>query len=437
MKKILSFLLCFTFVFLLSGCQGSTSDPDYRDNEAYVEHEGFAEALKSDYLTFRKKYPEMESETFYYVNALNRIPEGREIKYCLTNAFADGWREAGTIDITSRGVNVSDEQDIFTLFGKHFPLNSVMTMTGYGSVDDLRDDIGQVQTYAELGSSCAFSVNHYSKRPEYVDTVYFGTTDNVMKVDLSFGELIQPPDRSIQITEKNIYYFVYEYGDMANSSIIVSQIPRDGGEVVTKRILYSDVGLPALFNGSFCKNIFVDGDYLFFLGDYVISAEPEVVSEFYVTAYNLKTNVFDTYRTQDFKGMGKLFRYENGLGVMTAMYDESGYFSDMGIRFLDFDASKCKLSKKGDLSLPQSEDWSYDMGLSGRDFYCIGDTLCGILTYKANDSMLMYIEIDLKTGTVTSCVPFAKNDKKETRGWVYGSVLIRDNGQAVSEHNCS
>lgn len=77
------------------------------------------------------------------------------------------------------------------------------------------------------------------------------------------------------------------------------------------------------------------------------------------------------------------------------------------------------------------------MGLSEREFYCIDGMLCGVLTYKANGAMLMYVEIDLRTGEVTTCVPFAKNDSKQTKGWVFGSVLIRDNGKAVSQHNCS
>lgn len=437
MKRYLSVLLSFALMFLLAGCQGNTGDPDFRDEATYDAQEGFAESLKSDYLSFRKKYPEMKNDVCFYVNAQNKMPEGREVKYCLTKAFGSGWREAGTLKITTNGVNVSDEQMIFSLYGKHFPVKTVTEMTDYETIDLLRDKVGQVQTYAELGNFCAFTVNQYAKRPEYIDTVFFGTTDTVRSVDISLGEFSQPPDRSIQITNKYINYFAYEYEDITNSSIIIAQIPRDGGEVITRKILCSDLGLPPLFNGNFCENIFIDGDYLFFLSDYLLSTEPEYVSEFYITAYNLKTYEFNVYKTQDFKGVGKLFRYENGVGVTTAMLDDNGYFSDMGVRFLDFDENNCKLSKKSDLSLPQSEDWSYGISLSGRDFYCIGDTLCGVLTYKGNDAMLMYVEIDLKTGAVTSCIPFAKNDSKETKGWVYGSFLIRDNGKAVSQHNCS
>lgn len=58
-----------------------------------------------------------------------------------------------------------------------------------------------------LGDFCAFTVNHYDERPEYIDTVYFGEPGSVKSVDISFGEMSQPPDQSLQITEKYIYYF--------------------------------------------------------------------------------------------------------------------------------------------------------------------------------------------------------------------------------------
>ncbi len=435
MKRFLSILLSFVLMLLLAGCQGNTNNPNFRDESAYDERDGFAESLKSDYLSFRKIYPEQKNNVCYYVNAQNKMPEGREVKVCFTNPFSSGWREAGTVNISSMGVDVSDEQYIFT-FGKHFPVNTVTAMTGYQSVDDLFDKIGQVQTYEEFGDFCAFSVNQYDRRPEYVDTVFWGTANDVKSVDISFGKLSQPPDQSLQITEENIYYFAYDYGVLTKSSITVVRIPKDGGKVITKKIFLSDIGFPDLHNKSFSENIFVDGNNLFMLGNFILSVEP-LELEFYIVAYNLETDEFDVYKTQDFKGMGKLFRSDDGLGVMTALFDEQGYYSNMGVRFLNLDENNYKLTFDKDISFAQSENWAYDMGLSEKEFYCIDDMLCGILTYKANCAMMMYVEIDLKTGAVTTCVPFAKNDKKETKGWVFDSILIRDNGRAVSQHNCS
>ena len=311
-----------------------------------------------------------------------------------------------------------------------------MAATGYTSVDDLFDNLGQVQVYEELGDFCAFSVNHYDERPEFMDTVYFGEPGNMKSVDISFGEMNQPPDQTLQITEKYIYYFAYDYEVKTESSVTIVQIPRDGSEVVTKKIFFADIGFPYLYNGNFIENTFVDGDNLFMLGGFMLSAEQQQF-EFYIMAYNLKTDEFDVYKTQDFKGMGKLFRYGDGLGVMTALYDERGYFSEMGVRFLNFDEDSCRLSVKGDLPFAQSENWTYDMSVDGKHFYCIDDTLCGILTNKDNASSFMYVEIDLKTGAVSTCIPFAKNTDKENKGLVLGSMLIRDGGMAVSEHNCS
>lgn len=436
MRRVLSILICLTFMIVLAGCQGKTGDPNYRDETAYVAEEGFAESLKSDYLSFRKKYPEMKNDVCFYVNAQNQMPDNREVKLCFTDMTTGGWREAGTLEITANDIKVAEEQYIFS-FGKHFPVNIVTAMTGCASVNDLFDKIGQVQTYAELGDFCAFSVNRYDKRPNYVDTVYFGTTNDVRSVDIGLGEFSQPPDNSLQITDEYINYFAYDYGDMCDSSIVIAQIPRSGGEVVTKTIRCANLGLPALLNVNFSENIFIDGDYLFFLSGYVVETEPEVVSEFYITTYDLKTDKFDVYKTRDVKGMGKLFRCSNGLGVTTVLYDKDGYFSDMGVRFLNLDEKNCKLSFNKDILFAQSGNWAYDMGLSARDFYCIGDKLCGVLTYKANGAMFEYVEIDLKNGAVTTCVPFAKNDKSENKSWVYGSVIIRDNGKGVSQHNCS
>lgn len=435
MKKLLSVLLSCTLMLLLAGCRGKAADPDFRDMSAYDEQDGFADSLKSDYLSFRKKYPELKNDVCYYVNAQNSMPAGREVKVCFTNAFSDGWREAGALNITSSGINVSDEQYVFS-FGKHFPVKTVMETSGFNTVDELFTNVGQVQTYEELGDFCAFSVNHYNERPVYIDTIYYGTPGNMKSVDVNFGNLRQPPDQSMQITENSIYYYVCDYADPERSSITVVEIPRNGGEVTKKQLLLAGLGLPVLDSKGLIEDIFADGGCLFMLGSFM-PLDKSSEFEFYITVYDLVTDKFDVYHTNDFKGMGKLFRYDDGLGVTTAVYDEKGYFSDMGVRFLNFDPKNCKLSFNKDISFAQSKDWAYDMGLSEREFYCIDGMLCGVLTYKANGAMLMYVEIDLRTGEVTTCVPFAKNDSKQTKGWVFGSVLIRDNGKAVSQHNCS
>lgn len=435
MKKILSFLLCLTITLLLAGCPESKGDPNFRDEAAYDEQDGFAASLTSSYPEFRKKYPEQKNDLCGYIMAQERMPADREVKICFTDVFANGHREAEAMELTPDGIKISDERRIFT-FGKHFSVDAVLAMTGFESVDKLFEGVGQVQVYEELGDFCAFTVNHMGKRPEYIDTVYFGKPGSVKCVDINFGELHQPPDPSLQITEKYIYYFAYDYGDVTESSVTVVQIPRDGGEVVMKKIRFSDIGFPDLRNLNFLENVFVDGDYLFMLGDFVVSGEP-LQSEFHILGYNLKTDAFDVYKTQDVKGMGKLFRYDGGLGVTTAMYDERGYYSEMGVRFLDFDEESCKLSKNRDLPFAQSENWTYDMSVEGKRFYCIGDTLCGVVSNNDNATMYMYIEVDLKTGAVTTCVPFAKNTKRKNKGLTFGSMLIRDGGLAVSEHNCS
>lgn len=151
--------------------------------------------------------------------------------------------------------------------------------------------------------------------------------------------------------------------------------------------------------------------------------------------YDLKTNQFDLIHIQDVDTAGKLFRYGNELGVMTASFGEDGYYSNMEVRFFELNTVKCKLSEKRTLSLPLSADWAYFLE-KGAEFYCIDDTLCGIMTEKGNGSSYAYIEISLKNGAITTFIPFAKKDKKENKGMFYGGILIRENGKAVSPFNC-
>ena len=158
-------------------------------------------------------------------------------------------------------------------------------------------------------------------------------------------------------------------------------------------------------------------------------------TEIDVVVYDLKSNQFDLVHIQDVDTAGKLFRYGNELGVMTASFGEDGYYSNMEVRFFELNTVNCKLSEKRTLSLPLSADWAYFFE-KGTEFYCIDDTLCGIMTEKKNGSSYAYIEINLKNGTVTTFIPFAKKDKKENKGLFYGGILIRENGKAVSTFNC-
>ena len=114
MKKILYLLLCSALVLTLNGCRANNGDPNFRDEAAYDEREGFAESLKSDYLSLRKKYPEQKNDICFYVMAQEEMPENREVKLCFTDVYADGWREAKAMEITSNGVEVSNERRVFT-----------------------------------------------------------------------------------------------------------------------------------------------------------------------------------------------------------------------------------------------------------------------------------------------------------------------------------
>ena len=78
--------------------------------------------------------------------AQNKMPEDSNVIFCLTDVYENGWREATAMEITSRGIDISEDKMIFS-FGKHFPLDIITKMTIYASVDEL----GQVQKYEELG----------------------------------------------------------------------------------------------------------------------------------------------------------------------------------------------------------------------------------------------------------------------------------------------
>ena len=112
----------------------------------------------------------------------------------------------------------------------------------------------------------------------------------------------------LQITEKYVYYFVYDQSDLKNSSITIVQIPREGGDIVTQKIFYEDIGLPDLRNLDFAENIFADSDYPFFLGGFILSSET-LKSEYDIAAYNLKTAEYDVFNIKSIDGVGKLFRW--------------------------------------------------------------------------------------------------------------------------------
>lgn len=428
MKKTVSVLLGFMIIFQLSGCVKKESASVSRDDTAYDEKADFAASLTLNYDILRKKYPEQKNDIFCYVNAQNKIPEGREIKFCMEDFNNPYLHEGKTFNITASGIEVSDEHMLYT-DGRYFPLETVLAMTGKTSLDEVMRDIGQPRVYEELGDFCAFLVENTASD---FDVVYYGIPEHTDTVELKNDDVVI---RSLQITEDSIYCFTLPDKGI-KQSVTVSRIPRNGGEVDTKKILYSDISFPEVFSAKFIENIFVDNDYLFYLAEFVTSVEP-LHSEFYILAYDLKTDGYDVYKTSDIDNVGKVFRYGSGLGFVTSMFDEHGYQTKTGIRFLNFDEANCKFSLKEELLLSQSENWSYSMGILSEHFYCIYDKLCGIMSIKDNSASLAYVEIDLANGTVTTCVPFAKIAKKEYKNLFYGSFTIRDNGKGVSEHNCS
>ncbi len=428
MKKIISVLLGFVLVFQLSGCVKKENDPNFRDDAAYDEKEGFAGSLALNYDVLRKKYPELKNDVFCYVNAQNKIPESREVKLCMQDITNSYLHEGKTLNITASGIEDSNERMLYT-DGRYFPLETVLAMTDKTSLDEVIRDIGQPRVYEELGNLCAFLIENTAS--DY-DVVYYGTPEHTSTIELrSDGAVL----RSLQITEDSIYCFMLLDKDV-EQSVTVYRILRNEDEVVTKKILYSNVGFPDFINAKFIENIFVDGDYLFYLAEFVTSSEP-LHSEFRVLAYDLKTDEYDVYGTDDIDTVGKLFRYKNGLGFVTAMFDERGYQTKTGVRFLDFDKTTCKLSLRKELLLPKSEYWSYAIGILGEHFYCIDDKLCGIMQIKDNAASLAYVEIELIDGAVTTFVPFAKIAKQENKNLLYGNFTIRDKGKGVSEHNCS
>lgn len=440
LKKIICLILGFILVLPLSACEEKQGDPNFRDDAAYDKNEGFAVSLTLNYELLLKRYPQIKNDMFGFINAQNFMPEGREVKVIMDDFTNPSLHEGKTIILTSNGLEISDESLLYT-DGRYFPLETVLAMTGKSTLNEMLLDIGQPRVYEELGDFCAFLIGNPNQTytPSFSigfgdksDVVYYGTPEQAYIAEFRYEE--EAWFRSLQITEDSIYCFMLPYNEVEHS-IIVYQIPRNSSEGFTKQIFYSVIGLPEIFTMKFIENMFVDGDYLFFLGHFLTSIEP-LNSDFYVLAYNLKTDEFDVYKTFDVDYVGKLFRYKNGLGFVTSMYDEQGYLTKTGVRFLDFDEVGCELSFKEDLFLPRSDKWAYDMGIVNELFYCIDNKLCGIMTIKGNSASLVYVEFDLDSnGAVTTCVPFAKFNKEEYKNLVYNNFAIRDNGKGVSEHN--
>lgn len=110
--RVLSLILCCSLVCVLSGCNGMSADPDFRDTEGYNEENGFSASLTLDFEELQKKYPVQQNDICYYIMAQNQMPEERNVKFCFTDIYANGWREARTMEITSKGIGISDERVI-------------------------------------------------------------------------------------------------------------------------------------------------------------------------------------------------------------------------------------------------------------------------------------------------------------------------------------
>lgn len=440
-KKLLGFI-CSVLLLLLTGCSGNHLDPEFRDMEAYDETNGFEASLHLTYDEFREKYGQKYAEQnngfCRYMMAQNRMPEDRQVNFSFFDIH-DDLGESETVEITSNKISISNERMLGSKNGRHFPVDTVVAMTGSGSFEAMQKSIGLPMVYEELGDFCAFAFEGYSSTG-YTVTVYFGNkehTDSV-KIDLSKFHQAYSSLPSLQITENDIFYFE-NIENSYDSYITVTQIPKNKGKISTKKIQYSEVELPNLRNLYFKKNIFVDNGYLFFMGSFVTS-QTEVNGllprEFDIIMYDLKTDKHDTYRLENINNFGKLFRYNSGLGLMTFLYDEWGYSTNLSVSFFDIDKNNCKLLMNSELPLTISTPWAYFF-TGSCDFFCVGDTLCGVMIGREKGTTYVYAEFDLKSGETTTFIPIARNKNKAYYWATYGSVQILDSRGAVSPHNCN
>ncbi len=404
-RKILTYILCTSLTTLtLAACNGGQKKlPESHESSDYTDH------LYMDFADFDGKYRKSSNSAWEYYE-IGGVPEGRTVELCYVN-ITDSSDTIGVV-ISHDGVEVSDTELCAALSG-YYPVDTVKEMLGVDEAEDIPEHIGMQRPYryTEYKGTSALLLK---------DSLVFGSQDSYHNILLD-DRVDEERVHSMQITEDSIYLFELIWS-FRKSSIAITRINlTEESEQSYMLIPFADMGIPDFKGKIEDNNTFIHNEMLYLSVD-------NYGGTHWVGAYNLETNKGANVEIRGYEG--KIFCYDGNIGITTAKANSTGYGTDMSIRFYKFDTEKSELIENNELYIEYPKDAKHIFGLDGNKFYCIGDKLCGVM-YNTSTGFA-YAEIDLKTGKVTSMIPFRQTLKYHT---LVGYTVL-SNGVCVSQHNC-
>lgn len=400
MKKLIAVLLSICTV-LISGCS----------RERCGEHgANITDTLLADFDNFivtSQKY------TKYNADICN-MQEGRVAEIGLTEIFR--YNNSVSLEISSAGVQESNNA-CFAADG-YCPVSSLFKMTGTSTFDQALTSVGQPYTYTELGDKSALLL------ADKKQTLIYGNANRFSKVTLGDKYNITSVI-SLQITDEKLFVFSYPEAKNGKCVVVRNLLLSDSTSLDEIVIPFSDIGFED-FNLHISKyNIFVNNDTLFFIA-YDLDKRCG-----WIIAYNLNTKQYSNIRIENIAGVEQIFCADDGIIVLYNKYDSNGYSNNTFLCRYGFDYASTTFSQESVSVITFPENANYYFSTKGQDSYCVGDTFCGILE-NTRDMSYAYAEFSLSTGKITTFIPF----KPKSSNYAVTGLIIRDNGKAVSRHNC-
>ncbi|MDE6031097.1 MAG: hypothetical protein K2G32_05700, partial [Oscillospiraceae bacterium] len=233
------------------------------------------------------------------------------------------------------------------------------------SRDKIWEQYGQAFWYIEENETEVLVFEHFQGSDTYY-TVFYGNDGDYDMVKINKDDKYSEPCRP-QVTDDKIYLFTE-----SSNTFLVTAIDRAARTSEFDTITYEDIGLPDKNLNVSSGNIFIDGSVIFLYAD-------DYGSGGYVSMYDLESGTGASYKVKKDSGWGKLFRYGDGLGLTVSECYNSGYNTTMGIRFFEYDLNEPSIRENEDMYVEIAREAKYCYHSDGHKFYCIGDTLCGMI----------------------------------------------------------
>lgn len=407
-NRSMSLLLAATLALLCCGCDTHREYPQIAEQTEYGND--YTRCLYMEYDELKKYGREISNFERSYID-ISKPSENITVELGYVNIANHA--DSLAVEINENGLSRMDEE-VSCTFDEHYPVQALCDMADVTSVDELWKKYGQPYKYTELSGIRAML---------FKDTLLFDGAGGSKAVTLDERTRADAVS-SMQINGDMIYLFERALRN-AQDHIAVTAIPVNGGDVSYTLIPFSDMGLERNYGQIAGNNIFINNGVLFFV--------IEKYGSDYIGAYDLESGRGTNIELPSVIS-GKLFCYNGTIGLMTCSKNkdnDSGYYTDMEVRFFGFDKESFTLTENADMRISLPQDAKYIFNAEGNRFFCVDGRLCGVM-YNYIDHSSAYIELDLSGGAVTSFIPFVSKMKYHSRI----GYTVKLSGTAVSQHNC-